>query len=302
MCRPCRSVPNGCVHFALVTAESTPTNQMLAVSAPAGIDGVVLSPSQAMATLGFGDVALGRLDVLESLDGVARGLSCLGALEARGVTVLNSASVLLATHDKLVTARLLHAARVPHPETRHVRVPAPPLDWIGPAVVKPRHGSWGRDVARCETAGELQELLTALQTRPWFMRHGALVQELIPPVGYDLRVLVAAGHVVGAVRRDAARHEWRTNVALGATRTPVRRPPDDARELALRAASAVNGDLVGVDLLPTPDGSWTVIEVNGAVEFDETYATDVHRRTVERLLDRVRSRRGDPDQLAVVQG
>ena len=54
-----RSVPNGCVHFALVTAESTPTNQMLAVSAPAGIDGVVLSPSQAMATLGFGDVALG---------------------------------------------------------------------------------------------------------------------------------------------------------------------------------------------------------------------------------------------------
>ena len=92
-----------------------------------------------------------------------------------------------------------------------------------------------------------------------------------------------------------------TNVALGATRTPVRRPPDDARELALRAASAVNGDLVGADLLPTPDGSWTVIEVNGAVEFDETYATDVHRRTMERLLDRVRSRRGEPDQLAVAQ-
>jgi hypothetical protein len=133
------------------------------------------------------------------------------------------------------------------------------------------------------------------------MRHGALVQELIPPAGYDLRVLVAAGHVVGAVRRDAARDEWRTNVALGATRTPVRRTPDDARELALSAASAVNGDLVGVDLLPTPDGSWTVIEVNGAVEFDETFATDVHRRTVERLLDRVRTRGGEPDQLAGVR-
>ena len=44
--------------------------------------GSVLSPAQALARLGHGDIALGRLDVLPSLDGVEPGL--LGARPARG--------------------------------------------------------------------------------------------------------------------------------------------------------------------------------------------------------------------------
>jgi hypothetical protein len=49
-------------------------------------------------------------------------------------------------------------------------------------------------------------------------------------------------------------------------------PPADACELALAAADAVGGDLVGVDLLPAGVGTWTVIEVNGAVDFTGAYA------------------------------
>ena len=37
--------------------------------------------------------------------------------------------------------------------------------------------------------------------------------------------------------------------------------------LAVAAARAVGAELVGVDLLPTPAGGWTVLELNGAVEF-----------------------------------
>jgi glutathione synthase/RimK-type ligase-like ATP-grasp enzyme len=107
----------------------------------------------------------------------------------------------------------------------------------------------------------------------WFRRQGALVQALIPPQGYDLRIVVAGGEVVGAVERRARRGEWRTNVALGGRRRPVE-PEPGARLVALTAASAVGADLVGVDLLPGPSGGYVALEVNGAVDFTPEYALD----------------------------
>jgi ribosomal protein S6--L-glutamate ligase len=96
------------------------------------------------------------------------------------------------------------------------------------------------------------------------------MQELVPPCGHDLRLIVARGEVVGAIERVAAPGEWRTNVAQGGTRRPID-PPPDARALALAAAQAVGGDLVGVDLLPTESG-YTVLELNGAVDFTFEYS------------------------------
>ena len=48
-------------------------------------------------------------------------------------------------------------------------------------------------------------------------------------------------------------------------------PPPAACDVALRAARAVEGALVGVDLLPADVGTWVVLEVNGAVDFNSTY-------------------------------
>jgi glutathione synthase/RimK-type ligase-like ATP-grasp enzyme len=113
-----------------------------------------------------------------------------------------------------------------------------------------------------------------MRDEAWFLEHGALVQELVPHTGPDLRIVVAGDRVVGAVRREAAPGEWRTNVALGATRVPVE-PPPEAALLALAAARAVGAALVGVDLLPTPDGGHTILELNGAVDFTREYRADV---------------------------
>ena len=71
--------------------------------------------------------------------------------------------------------------------------------------------------------------------------------------------------------RVAAPGEWRTNVALGGTRRALAQPPRDATTIALAAAAATGASFVGVDLLP--DGaSWTVLELNGAVELTREYA------------------------------
>ena len=256
---------------AIVAHRSTPTNLALAARGWNGEPVQVLSPTQALLALGPGDVVLARLDVRDDLHGVEEGLWALERLREAGVRVLNEPAALLRAHDKLLTARALRSAGLPHPRTRLIESYARPPELDLPVVVKPRFGSWGRDVALCRDRRELDEWLEALAFRPWFRRSGALAQELIPPLGHDLRLVVARGTVVGAAKRTAAGGEWRTNVALGASITPVA-PPPVAVDLACAAARASGLDLVGVDLLPTGPGGFSVIELNGAVEFRPVYS------------------------------
>jgi RimK family alpha-L-glutamate ligase len=274
------------VRFGLIACRSTPTNDALAAVELGDARWELLTPQQAVDVLRRGDVALGRLDVLPTLDGVDDGLWALGALAARGVVVLNEASVLLAAHDKLLTARLLRRRGIPHPQTWHVRAERPAPRWGRSVVVKPRYGSWGLEVHRCDDPQELQTVIARARGSAWYQRHGAIVQELVPPQGYDLRIVVAGGQVLGAAFRIAAPGEWRTNVALGGVRREVEEPPREAASLALEAAAAIGASLVGVDLLPDSRGGWVVAELNGAVEFTHEYATwhDVFMETASALV------------------
>jgi [lysine-biosynthesis-protein LysW]--L-2-aminoadipate ligase len=260
------------MRFALVARRSTPTNDALAAVRLGDERWETMAPEEALEALRPGDVALGRLDVLPTLDGVDDGLWALGALAARGVTVLNEPAALLGAHDKLLTARLLRRSGIPHPRTLHVRPDRAFPAVRTPIVVKPRFGSWGVDVRRCDDDASLMLTLGELHDAPWFRHQGALVQELVPPQGYDLRILVAGERAVGAVFRVAAAGEWRTNISLGGARRPVSELPREACAIALPAAHASGATLVGVDLLPDGRGGWTVVEINGAVEFTHEYA------------------------------
>jgi RimK family alpha-L-glutamate ligase len=260
--------------FHLVAGELTPAGASLVAAAGKRFGAAGwLRPEQLRAAVRPGDLVLGRLDVRRTLDGIESGLVELQELEESGLAaVLNRSGSLFACHDKLATAIALEGAGVPHPRTACVASPSQLTRLEPPLVVKPRLGSWGADVVRCDTDFQLRRCFREIAKRAWFQRHGALVQALVPPTGGDLRVLVAASRVVGAVVRRAKPGEWRTNVALGATRIPVRRLPRDAASLAVSAATAVDADFAGVDLLPLPGGGWTVLELNAAVEFTPEYA------------------------------
>jgi len=285
---------SGGMRLAIVSAAPSRTTLALAATCVRDVEIVPMTPAVAASSLGPGDAVLGRLDVRQTLDGIDDGLWALGVLAARGVTVLNGPATLIATHDKLVTARLLRRMGLPHPCTRHLRRGRPLEDLHAPVVVKPRHGSWGRNVVVCETDDELTAVLEALGREAWYVEHGALVQEVVPPTGWDLRVIVAGDSVVGAVRREAAPGEWRTNVALGAGRVPVT-PSPTAVLLALSAARSTSAALVGVDLLPTPDGGYTILEVNGAVDFTRAYRpdTDIFREAVTEICRFAREARAE---------
>jgi RimK family alpha-L-glutamate ligase len=270
----------------LVVGRLTPPNiGLLSAARSLGVQARLLPPETAERRARPNEIVLGRIDVRPGLDGVEPGLDSLRRLEAAGFCVLNRADAVLAAHDKLETARRLRRRGLPHPLTIHVP-PGGGLPEIEPPVVlKPRFGSWGADVVRCDTPRELRRAFARLRKRRWFRAHGMLVQELVPPPGADLRVLVADGTVVGAISRHAAPGEWRTNISLGGSR--VRAVPQaEARQLAVAAADAIGAELVGVDLLPTPTG-YVVLELNGCVDFTDEYSLpggDVFDDAIEPLL------------------
>jgi [lysine-biosynthesis-protein LysW]--L-2-aminoadipate ligase len=260
------------MRFAVVAHRRSSTNEALVAAAGDwGLDAELLDPHTALTSLEPGDVALARLDVREGLDGIERGTGELERLAAGGVDVRNPPGSLVVAHDKLLTARALRLAGLPHPHTTLLNPALPTAVPELPVVIKPRFGSWGRDVEQCTTLGELENALVGLQRKPWFREHGALAQEFVEPRGWDMRVVVAGGRVVGAACRIARSDEWRTNAALGAQVEPVD-PPPIACALALAAARAARADLVGVDLLPTASGGFVVLELNGAVDFRPAYA------------------------------
>jgi RimK family alpha-L-glutamate ligase len=263
-----------CVEFAVIAHQLSETNLELTARGWSGADSHLFMPRDALLNLRAGDVALNRLDVTPELDGVEEGLWIISQLEAQGVRVFNRPPALLAAHDKLITARLLTAAGIPHPRTRRLHH-ATSLEGLAlPIVAKPRFGSWGRDVELCGDRRALDDYIRRMQRRNWW-RSGGIVQELVPPRSSDLRVIVAGGQVVGGAMRIVAPGEWRTNVALGGRPVPAT-PPVEACELALAATRQLGLDFAGVDLLPEED-SWVVLEVNGAVDMRPAYSlgTDV---------------------------
>ena len=271
----------------LIAGRLTPVNVALhEACGRVGVRSRLLPVELAAERVTPGEVVLGRVDVQPTLDGPEPGLGALRVLEESGAVVLNRADALLRAHDKLETAHALRAAALPHPLTEHV-LPGdrPQPAFRPPYVVKPRFGSWGEGVVRCDSDRALRRTISKLEGCSWFGRQGVLVQELVPNGGVDLRVVVAGGSVVGAVNRLAAPNEWRTNVALGGRRKRAN-PPSEARGLALAAAQAVGLDLVGVDLLPGRDG-YEVLELNGCVDFTAEYslgAKDVFEDAVVGLM------------------
>ena len=230
--------------------------------------------------------------MLPTLDGVDDGLWALGALEARGVTVLNGAPALLAAHDKLLTARLLRRAGLPHPRTRLIAGEQPTSPLRPPVVVKPRFGSWGLGVERCDD----EESLAALARQP--ARRAVVPRARGARPGARAHARLRSAHRRRRRSRDRRDQPRRRTRASGGRTSPSvpsagrRRPPPDACALALAAARATGASLVGVDLLPDGRGRWTVAEINGAVEFTSEYALRARQRPVRRGRIPARAGRG----------
>ena len=184
-----------------------------------------------------------------------------------GVPTVNAPDVVELAGDKILTSLRLQERGIPTPRTVIALSPEAAMkaiEQIGyPAVLKPAVGSWGRLMAKVDDAEEAEQILEhkAALTSP--LHSVIYVQEYVPKPDRDLRVFVVGDEVVAAMYRHSS--DWRTNAARGATTAPAE---IDAglRDLSLRAAQAVGGGVLAVDLMEAP-GGLTVHEVNPTPEF-----------------------------------
>lgn len=212
------------------------------------------------------------------------------ALEAAGCKVLNSAAATAVCGDKWLTSTALDRCGLPTPRTSLALTPRAALtalDEIGyPAVIKPLVGSWGRLVTAIPTQDTAVAVLEHIAALPSPQSHIVYVQEMIPKLDRDIRVIVVGGEALGATYRRST--QWRTNVARGAVSEYCPLSPEQAK-LAAAAAGTVGADIAGVDLLEDEEGRLYVLEVNHRVEFAgfqraHKDRVDVADRIVEHLI------------------
>jgi len=208
---------------------------------------LVLSPGCAPEV----DVVLDR-EVSQS-----RASATLRLLAGAGTPTVNTPEVVGICDDKLRTSQALRAAGVPTPDIRLAFTPQSALQAIEelgyPVVLKPVDGSWGRLMARVSDRATAEAVL----------EHKAHLGAEVEKPERDIRAYVIDGEPIAAAYRVAS--DWRTNAARGAVPHPCELTPE-LSDLCTRAARAVGGGALAVDLMETADG-FTVHEVNSAMEF-----------------------------------
>jgi len=211
----------------------------------------------------YGDV------VLQRCISHTRGTYASACLESKGILVVNRASVSEICGNKLWCTLALIRAGVPTPKTIIAFTPESALkaaEEIGyPVVLKPLVGSWGRMVVSLRDREEAEAVIELRSQMNGALNQIFYLQEKVKRPPRDIRCVVVGDRVVAAVYRVAAQGEWRTNVARGGSTEPCPLTKE-VEDIALKAAQAVGGGVLGVDMMESPTGL-VVHEVNSTVEF-----------------------------------
>ena len=154
-----------------------------------------------------------------SLEQVVFRMDVLARLEAAGVVVVNSPKAIECAVDKYLATSRLAAAGLPVPETIVCQEAESAMEAFaslgGDVVVKPLFGAEGRGIVRVSDPDLAFRTFRTLER----IRAVLYLQQFVEHEGYDVRVLVLDGQIVGAMKRRSP-HDFRTNVARSAVGEP----------------------------------------------------------------------------------
>jgi [lysine-biosynthesis-protein LysW]--L-2-aminoadipate ligase len=206
--------------------------------------------------------------VLERSISFARGLYCTQILNGWGIPTVNMAYVAAACGDKLVTSSILARAGIPQPRTKVAFTPEAALQAIEelgyPVVLKPVVGSWGRLLSKINDRDAAETVLEHKETLGSYQHSIYYIQEFIKKPGRDIRAFVVGDQTVCAIYRSSS--HWITNTAKDGQGTNCPVTPE-LHQICVRAAKAVGGGVLAVDLLEDPNRGFLVNEVNHTMEF-----------------------------------
>lgn len=206
----------------------------------------------------FYDVVIPRIGVSLTYTG----MMVLSELESQGSKVMNTATSIGLSRDKLKALQQLSWHQVPIPKTIFIGSKSDIQSSLSqlspPYIIKILEGTQGQGVMFAESMKSAESIIQTL----FHFKQPVLLQEFIKESkGRDIRVFVINGKVLAAMRRTAAGDEFRSNVHMGASVEAVSLT-DHQQAVAIAAAKTLGLSIAGVDLLESKTP--LVIEVNSS--------------------------------------
>ena len=212
-----------------------------------------------------------------------RGLYISAILEYQGFRVVNSYDTARICGDKLITTLELIKNKLPVAKTycaftKDASLKA--LDKLGyPAVIKPIIGSWGRLIALLNDKQVAKSILEEREVMGQLYQKIFYLQEYVkkPPrnireyasrekVARDIRVIIIGDQVIEAMYRFENVEDWRSAATMGAKTSTCPITPE-IEDLSLKTAKAVNGEILGIDLMEDEERKLLVQEINHTCGF-----------------------------------
>ena len=215
-------------------------------------------------------------------------------LEKSNVAVINSLDVHLLCADKWKTYVSLELVGAKQPKTLLVNSPEKcqgvfeRLDTKFPVVLKTQLGTGGVGVVKIEN--ETQLLATTQLIHRLNQERGMMLQEFIP-LEYDIRVIVLAGEIHGAMKRPVPSGDFRSNVHQGSKPEKFKLSKLE-EEICYKVDSSIGGKWIGVDLIVSEDREKVppyVLEINsqpGHVGYDSVHSGSILKDVLKKFMNR----------------
>ena len=207
--------------------------------------------------------------VLQRCVSYYRNLHSTAAIEGQGVRVVNCLNTGIFAGNKLFTHMLLQKSGVPTPNatvafSKDAAMNA--LDRNGfPKIIKPTVGSWGRMVSKINDMDSAEGIIEGREAMyPIHQVH--FLEEFVERPPRDIRVIVIGDTVPAAIYRNSGDGNWKTNTHLGGSAETCK-ITNELEEICLKAKNAVQGEIVGVDLMESNEKGLVVHEINNTTEF-----------------------------------
>ncbi|MCW0482589.1 30S ribosomal protein S6--L-glutamate ligase [Gaoshiqia sediminis] len=171
---------------------------------------------------------------------------------------------LVRSRDKLRSLQILSRAGLGLPKTVFTNYSRNVKDIVksvggAPVVIKLLEGTQGLGVVLAETDNAAESVIEAFNG----LKARVIVQEFISEAkGSDIRAFVVDGVVVGAMKRQGKKGEFRSNLHRGGTASFIELTEEE-ENTALKAARVLGLGIAGVDMLQSKHGP-LILEVNSS--------------------------------------
>ena len=207
--------------------------------------------------------------VLQRCVSYYRNLHSTAAIEGQGVRVVNCINTGIFAGNKLFTHMLIQKSGIPTPDatvsfSKDAAMEA--LERNGfPKIIKPTVGSWGRMVSKINDMDSAEGIIEGREAMyPIHQVH--FLEEFVERPPRDIRAIVIGDTVPAAIYRNSGDGNWKTNTHLGGS-AEICEVTNELEEICLKAKNAVQGEIVGVDLMESNDKGLVVHEINNTTEF-----------------------------------